>query len=153
MADRSARRACAPALSVRARRHARVKRRRGREPALAYLVEADWSRTWAFGANPIPHPTSTTRQDDEEGDATIEPFAPHTDEYDVEEAQIEEVSESEALFDARVSIRDVNDTLDLEIEDEDAWITMTRDFYVCPVCGYTSEYAGVEDDAGTGCCL
>ncbi len=41
------------------------------------------------------------------------------DEYDVEEAQIEEVSESEALFDARVSIRDVNDTLDLEIEDED----------------------------------
>jgi putative hemolysin len=42
------------------------------------------------------------------------------DEYDVEEAaQIEEVSDSEALFDARVSIRDVNDTLDLEIEDED----------------------------------
>jgi putative hemolysin len=41
------------------------------------------------------------------------------DEYDVEEANIEEVSDSEALFDARVSIRDVNDTLDLEIEDED----------------------------------
>ena len=41
------------------------------------------------------------------------------DEYDVEEAMIEEVSPSEALFDARVSIRDVNDTLDLEIEDED----------------------------------
>ena len=41
------------------------------------------------------------------------------DEYDLEEAKIEEVSDSEALFDARVSIRDVNDTLDLEIEDED----------------------------------
>jgi putative hemolysin len=41
------------------------------------------------------------------------------DEYDVEESMIEEVSAIEALFDARVSIRDVNDTLDLEIEDED----------------------------------
>jgi putative hemolysin len=41
------------------------------------------------------------------------------DEYDVEETMIEEISDSEALFDARVSIRDVNDTLDLEIEDED----------------------------------
>jgi CBS domain containing-hemolysin-like protein len=41
------------------------------------------------------------------------------DEYDVEEDQIEEVSDNEALFDARVSIRDVNDTLDLDIEDED----------------------------------
>ncbi len=41
------------------------------------------------------------------------------DEYDVEEAMIEEISDSEALFDARVSIRDVNDTLDLDIEDED----------------------------------
>jgi CBS domain containing-hemolysin-like protein len=41
------------------------------------------------------------------------------DEYDVEESMIEEVSDREALFDARVSIRDVNDTLDLEIEDED----------------------------------
>jgi CBS domain containing-hemolysin-like protein len=41
------------------------------------------------------------------------------DEYDLEEAMIEEVSDREALFDARVSIRDVNDTLDLEIEDED----------------------------------
>jgi CBS domain containing-hemolysin-like protein len=41
------------------------------------------------------------------------------DEYDVEEAMIEEVSPQEALFDARVSIRDVNDTLDLDIEDED----------------------------------
>jgi putative hemolysin len=41
------------------------------------------------------------------------------DEYDVEEVLIEEVSDREALFDARVSIRDVNDTLDLDIEDED----------------------------------
>ncbi|HEY2595090.1 MAG TPA: hemolysin family protein [Chloroflexota bacterium] len=41
------------------------------------------------------------------------------DEYDVEEDLIQEVSDDEALFDARVSIRDVNDTLDLEIEDED----------------------------------
>jgi putative hemolysin len=41
------------------------------------------------------------------------------DEYDLEESMIEEVSDREALFDARVSIRDVNDTLDLDIEDED----------------------------------
>jgi CBS domain containing-hemolysin-like protein len=42
------------------------------------------------------------------------------DEYDVEEVpMIEEVSPTEAVFDARVSIRDVNDTLDLDIEDED----------------------------------
>jgi CBS domain containing-hemolysin-like protein len=41
------------------------------------------------------------------------------DEYDVEEELIQEVSDEEALFDARVSIRDVNDTLDLDIEDED----------------------------------
>jgi putative hemolysin len=41
------------------------------------------------------------------------------DEYDTEESMIEEVSDTEAVFDARVSIRDVNDTLDLEIEDED----------------------------------
>jgi magnesium and cobalt exporter, CNNM family len=41
------------------------------------------------------------------------------DEYDVEEAMIEEVNDHEALFDARVSIRDVNDTLDLDIADED----------------------------------
>lgn len=41
------------------------------------------------------------------------------DEYDIEEAPIEEVSETEAVFDARVSIRDVNDTLDLELADED----------------------------------
>ncbi len=27
----------------------------------------------------------------------------------------------------------------LEIEEEEAWITMARDFYVCPVCGHTSE--------------
>lgn len=27
----------------------------------------------------------------------------------------------------------------LEIDDEDSWVTMARDFLVCPVCGYTSE--------------
>lgn len=27
----------------------------------------------------------------------------------------------------------------VEIEDEDSWITMRREFQVCPVCGYTSE--------------
>jgi rubrerythrin len=27
----------------------------------------------------------------------------------------------------------------LEIDDEESWVTMHRDFYVCPVCGYTSE--------------
>jgi CBS domain containing-hemolysin-like protein len=41
------------------------------------------------------------------------------DEYDIEEEMIQEVNDHEALFDARVSIRDVNDTLDLDIEDED----------------------------------
>jgi putative hemolysin len=41
------------------------------------------------------------------------------DEYDREEAPIEQVSENEAVFDARVSIRDVNDTLDLDLSDDD----------------------------------
>jgi CBS domain containing-hemolysin-like protein len=41
------------------------------------------------------------------------------DEYDREEAPIEQVSDNEAVFDARVSIRDVNDTLDLELSDDD----------------------------------
>ncbi|HWE87420.1 MAG TPA: ferritin family protein [Terracidiphilus sp.] len=27
----------------------------------------------------------------------------------------------------------------VEIEEEDSWVTMRRDFFVCPVCGYTSE--------------
>jgi rubrerythrin len=27
----------------------------------------------------------------------------------------------------------------LEIDDEESWVTMARDFFVCPVCGYTSE--------------
>lgn len=27
----------------------------------------------------------------------------------------------------------------VEMEDEDAWVTMHRDFFVCPVCGFTSE--------------
>lgn len=29
----------------------------------------------------------------------------------------------------------------LEIDDEESWVTMARDFYVCPVCGHTSEDA------------
>lgn len=41
------------------------------------------------------------------------------DEYDAEEAPIQQVSDTEAIFDARVSIRDVNDTLDLDLDDED----------------------------------
>jgi putative hemolysin len=42
------------------------------------------------------------------------------DEYDVAETpMIEEISPTEAVFDARVSIRDVNDTLHLDIQDED----------------------------------
>ncbi len=41
------------------------------------------------------------------------------DEYDREEAPIEQVSENEAVFDARVSIRDVNDALDLDLSDDD----------------------------------
>jgi putative hemolysin len=41
------------------------------------------------------------------------------DEYDREEAKIVPISEHEAIFDATVSIGDVNDTLDLELEGED----------------------------------
>ena len=41
------------------------------------------------------------------------------DEYDHEEAKIVEVSQDEAIFDATVSIDDVNDALDLELEGED----------------------------------
>jgi putative hemolysin len=41
------------------------------------------------------------------------------DEYDREEAPIEQLSDTEAVFDARVSIRDVNDTLDLDLDDDD----------------------------------
>ena len=40
----------------------------------------------------------------------------------------------------------------LEIEDEDSWITMPRDFYVCPVCGYTSEYEDRAEICPTCCC-
>jgi len=35
----------------------------------------------------------------------------------------------------------------VEIEDEDSWVTMHRDFRVCPVCGYTSK----EEDQGGLC--
>ena len=41
------------------------------------------------------------------------------DEYDHEEAKIVEVSQDEAIFDATVSIDDVNDALDLELQGED----------------------------------
>ena len=41
------------------------------------------------------------------------------DEYDHEEAKIVEVSADEAIFDATVSIDDVNDTLDLQLQGED----------------------------------
>ncbi len=33
----------------------------------------------------------------------------------------------------------------VELEDEESWVTMRRDFYVCPVCGYTSEIAEQAD--------
>jgi rubrerythrin len=46
-----------------------------------------------------------------------------------------------ALSSEKTHARLFNEALALlEIEDEDSWITMPRDFYVCPVCGYTSEY-------------
>jgi rubrerythrin len=41
----------------------------------------------------------------------------------------------------------------LEIEDEDSWITMPRDFHVCPVCGYTSENDAREEICPTCFCL
>lgn len=45
-----------------------------------------------------------------------------------------------ALNAEKTHARLFEETLDLlEMEDEDSWITMPRNFYVCPVCGYTSE--------------
>lgn len=45
-----------------------------------------------------------------------------------------------ALEAEKTHARLFNEALTLvEIEDEEAWITMPRDFYLCPVCGYTSE--------------
>jgi rubrerythrin len=41
----------------------------------------------------------------------------------------------------------------LELEDENSWITMPRDFHVCPVCGYTSEYDAREEICPTCFCL
>jgi rubrerythrin len=47
-----------------------------------------------------------------------------------------------ALAAERTHARLFNEALALlDIDDEDSWITMPRDFYVCPVCGYTSEDA------------
>jgi rubrerythrin len=46
-----------------------------------------------------------------------------------------------ALSAEKTHARLFNEALALmEIEDEDSWITMPRDFHVCPACGYTSEY-------------
>ena len=39
------------------------------------------------------------------------------DEYDAEEISIEKLSDREAVFDARVSIRDLNEALDIDLED------------------------------------
>ena len=45
-----------------------------------------------------------------------------------------------ALHAEKTHARLFEEALDLlELDDEDSWITMARDFYVCPVCGYTSE--------------
>jgi hypothetical protein len=55
-------------------RLSRTKRGRGREPALAYLVEADWSRTWSFATDPMPRAPSAPVEDD----ATIVPLAPQS---------------------------------------------------------------------------
>lgn len=45
-----------------------------------------------------------------------------------------------ALEAEKTHARLFNEALTLvELEDEDAWITMPRSFYVCPVCGYSSE--------------
>jgi hypothetical protein len=52
-------------------RLSRTKRSRGREPALAYLVEADWSRTWSFATDPMPRSPSASVED-----ATVVPLAP-----------------------------------------------------------------------------
>jgi len=41
------------------------------------------------------------------------------DEYDKEEAQIQALGEGEAVFDARTSLDDVNETLGLHLEGED----------------------------------
>ena len=45
-----------------------------------------------------------------------------------------------ALQAEKTHARLFEETLDLvEMEDEDSWVTMARDFLVCPVCGYSSE--------------
>lgn len=47
-----------------------------------------------------------------------------------------------ALEAEKTHARLFNEALTLvEFNDRDAWVTMNRDFYVCPVCGYTSEVA------------
>lgn len=50
-----------------------------------------------------------------------------------------------ALQAEKTHARLFNEALTLvELDEEDSWVTMPREFYVCPVCGYTSE---VENEA------
>lgn len=45
-----------------------------------------------------------------------------------------------ALEAEKTHARLVNEALSLvELDDRDAWVTMSRPFFVCPVCGFTSE--------------
>lgn len=45
-----------------------------------------------------------------------------------------------ALEAEKTHARLFNEALTLvEFQDRDAWVTMEREFYVCPVCGYTSD--------------
>ena len=45
-----------------------------------------------------------------------------------------------ALEAEKTHVRLFNEALALvEFDEEESWVTMARDFYVCPVCGYTSE--------------
>ncbi len=47
-----------------------------------------------------------------------------------------------ALKAEKAHARLLNEALTLvEFDDRDAWVTMVREFYVCPVCGYTSAVA------------
>jgi putative DNA primase/helicase len=48
-------------------RLSRLKRSRGRTPALAYVVEADWSRTWSFETDPVPRPAPSANGHDPDG--------------------------------------------------------------------------------------
>lgn len=48
-----------------------------------------------------------------------------------------------ALESEKTHLRLFEETLDLlELDDEESWVTLPRTFYVCPVCGYSSERDG-----------